>query len=341
VIGGRSVRSGQPGPAPGVVTTGQPPSDAGSAQVPARRRSPLRRSAALVADHAVLWLPGALASLAFLGWLPFLLAVANPPNVGDLAFFAAGLVTAPDYPGNVYLLVAAAALGALSASILVAAGETLLLRTQRRLLGQLPTTRLFDEDLLRVWGSQLIAALPAIAALAALAARIAAVAPGEYQSPDIGGTFLYRVARDVWPLGAAAILAIALGQAWGSAAVRRASAPRARFLSALLWAARDVVRNPLRRVGVALATSAALTTWLVATWALLRLLWHPIGVAIGNGRLTQPVTLVLLLGFVAIWLCLIAGGGALHAWSSAWWTLRSDTAASTVRPVAAEGDDDR
>jgi hypothetical protein len=311
----------------------QPPS-------PARHRVAARQAAALVADHAVLWLPGALASLAFLGSAPLLLAVANPPNVGDLAFFAAGLVTAPNYPVNVYLLAAAVALGVLSASILLAAGETLLLRTQRGLLGQLPTTRLFDEDLLRVWGVHLMAAVPALAAIGAVGLRIAAVAPGEYQSPDIGGPFLVRVALDVWPYGVVAILAILLGQAWGSAAVRRASAPRARFLPALLGATRDLVRHPVRRAWMALATSGALAAWLVATWALLHLLWRPIGVAIADGRLAQPVTVVLLVGFVAIWLCLVAAGGALHAWSSAWWTLRSDVAARGARHAAAEGTDE-
>lgn len=305
----------------------------------ARRPAAARQALVLVADHAALWLPGALASLAFLGSAPFLLAVANPPNIGDLAFFAAGLVTAPNYPVNVYLLAAAVALAVLSASILLAAGETLLLRGQRGMLGQLPATRLFDEDLLRVWGAHLLAAVPAIAAIGVLALRIAAVAPGEYQSPDIGGSFLVRVALDVWPYGVVAIAAILLGQAWGSAAVRRGSAPRARFLPALLGATRDLVRHPVRRAWMALATSAVLVTWLVATWALLRLLWRPIGVAIADGRLGQPVTIVLLVGFVAIWLCLVAAGGALHAWSSAWWTLRADTATG-VRHVAGEGADE-
>ena len=32
-------------------------------------------------------------------------------------------------------------------------------------------------------------------------------------------------------------------------------------------------------------------------------------------------TLLLLVGFVAIWLCLLLGAGALHAWASAWWSL--------------------
>jgi hypothetical protein len=305
----------------------------------ARRPAAARQALVLVADHAALWLPGALASLAFLGSAPFLLAVANPPNIGDLAFFAAGLVTAPNYPVNVYLLAAAVALAVLSASILLAAGETLLLRGQRGMLGQLPATRLFDEDLLRVWGAHLIAAVPAIAAIGVLALRIAAVAPGEYQSPDIGGSFPVRVALDTWPYGVVAIAAILLGQAWGSAAVRRGSAPRARFLPALLGATRDLVRHPVRRAWMALATSGVLVTWLVATWALLRLLWRPIGVAIADGRVGQPVTIVLLVGFVAIWLCLVAAGGALHAWSSAWWTLRSDTATG-VRHVAGEGADE-
>ena len=57
------------------------------------------------------------------------------------------------------------------------------------------------------------------------------------------------------------------------------------------------------------------------TWALLWLLWMPIGRHAQDGTLFSPISLVLLVGFVAIWLCLVAGAGILHAWSSTWWSL--------------------
>ena len=37
-------------------------------------------AARLAADHGELWVPAALAWVAFLGWLPFVLAVARPPT---------------------------------------------------------------------------------------------------------------------------------------------------------------------------------------------------------------------------------------------------------------------
>jgi hypothetical protein len=84
---------------------------------------------------------------------------------------------------------------------------------------------------------------------------------------------------------------------------------------------RELVRRPLRRIAIAAAIDLAFVAWLVATWALLRVLWTPIGRQAGEGALLTPGSVALLVGFVAIWLCLVAGGGALHAWSSTWWSL--------------------
>jgi hypothetical protein len=41
---------------------------------------------------------------------------------------------------------------------------------------------------------------------------------------------------------------------------------------------------------------------------------------------------LLLVGFVAIWLCLILGGGALHAWGSVSWTRILGAAAEGSSP---------
>ena len=56
-------------------------------------------------------------------------------------------------------------------------------------------------------------------------------------------------------------------------------------------------------------------------YLLLRILWSPVSLQLGEGQLGGPQTLLLLVGFVAIWLCLLVGIGALHVWASAWWTL--------------------
>ena len=53
---------------------------------------------------------------------------------------------------------------------------------------------------------------------------------------------------------------------------------------------------------------------------LLGVLWAPIGTQLAIGGGFEIGTGLLLLGFVAIWLCLVLAGGALHAWSAATWS---------------------
>jgi membrane protein implicated in regulation of membrane protease activity len=60
---------------------------------------------------------------------------------------------------------------------------------------------------------------------------------------------------------------------------------------------------------------------LVITSALLSVLWMPIGGALDGGQLATPGTLLLLLGFVAIWLGLLLVAGAVHVAVSAWWAI--------------------
>ncbi|HET6744763.1 MAG TPA: hypothetical protein VFH90_02825, partial [Candidatus Limnocylindria bacterium] len=47
----------------------------------------------------------------------------------------------------------------------------------------------------------------------------------------------------------------------------------------------------------------------------------PIAMALSDGRVANPSTLLLLLGFVAIWLALLLVAGALHVVVSAWWAM--------------------
>jgi len=290
--------------------------------------SSARVSVQLIADRSDLWVPGALATLAFLGWLPLVLALAAP-TAGDVAFFATSLATASNFPLNVVLLGAFIVFGAVSASLLIAGAETLLLRALREVGGPLPDDGTFDQAMLRVWGAQLVAAIPALVAVAALGAGLAAVGPGEYQSPDIGGPILLRLAGDLWPMELALLVAILIWQVYGAAAVRRADESGSGFMRALREAARDVRRRPLRLAGVAVGTALLDAAWLIGSWILLGRLWSPIG-ALLAGRLTDLGTALLLVAFIAIWLCVVAIGGALHAWSSAWWSLELGYAAGEV-----------
>ncbi len=292
------------------------------------------RSAGLAAriagERSDLWIPGALASVAFLGWLPFVGAVVPLPNAADLAFFGADLYTSSRWPLNGVQLVAGTLLLLTAASVLVALGEAALLR---RLAPNRPSRSLGD-DTARLWLIHLIAALPAIAAAAVLVFAIAAVAPGEYQSPDIGGTLEVRIARDIAPFAALLVVAIVAGQVIGTAATRHAARPAEIGIAHALGAALgDIRRDAGRLIGLAITTLLAYAVALLLAFALLRVLWSPIELQLPRGQLGGPQTLLLLVGFVAIWLCLLVGIGALHVWASAWWTLQFER---TV-PEQAEG----
>lgn len=272
-------------------------------------------AARLVGDSPDLWIPGALAWLAFIGWLPFVLAVVPLPSAGDLAFFGADLYTSSRWPLNLVELLAGAASLALLASLLVALGEAVLLRR----LSPTARARRLGDATRRVWLVHLIAALPGLAGVAVLLLAVAAVAPGEYQSPDIGGSLEVRIARDVAPAAAVLLLTILVGQTIGGWAVRRVL-DHPDPLAEAVTPPRDVARWT-RLSGLALLTLLVQVAALALAYLLLALLWGPISQQLGTGQLGGPHTLLLLVGFVAIWLCLLLGAGALHAWASAWWSL--------------------
>ena len=120
----------------------------------------------------------------------------------------------------------------------------------------------------------------------------------------------------------ALLVAVVAGQAFVAAVARRpprdAGAPRGHAFGGGL---RDLAHRPLARLGVALASLGLQLTYLVVSLLLLRVLWAPIGEALGEGRATTSAAPLLLVGFVAIWLCLVLVGGALHAFVAAWWSL--------------------
>ena len=281
----------------------------------------LLAAARVVSDHGELWLPGALATMSSIGWLPFVLAVVPAPSDGDLAFLASSVVLSPTYPLNVVLPAVALICAVLSATLLSATGEAVLLRGINRLQGFAPRGSI-DDDAAHVWLIRLLASLPALVVGGALLAMIAAVGPGEYQSPDVGrGPLLVRIATNVWPLLVAEVAAIAIGLAFAVGALSASVRAPVSTRSAIGAGLRDLMRHPLRRISQAVTLEAGLAAWLVLTWALLRLLWIPIGRHAQDGTLLTPVSQALLVGFVAIWLCLVAGAGILHVWSSTWWSL--------------------
>ena len=297
----------------------------------------------LAADRAELWIPGTLAALAFLGWLPLVIAVVPFPDTAGLTFFGADLVSSGSYPLNVLLLGVAGLLGMLSLCLLVALGEAALQRALRPLLGGRGSQPRDDgsaESLTAetavVFVVILVALLPAVAAAFGLALWVAASAPAEFMSPDIGGTPVMRVIGDVLPGIVLLALVVVAAQAFGGAVERRAIGPAAEPLGrATRNAIGDLARRPVITAATLGATTLALIAQLGVSTLVLAVLWKPIRVALDAGDLATPSTILLLVGFTAIWLCLLLAGGALNAWASAWWSLGLDRPVATERAVAA------
>jgi hypothetical protein len=290
-------------------------------------------AARLAGGRPDLWLPGSLGALSYLAWLPLLLTVSALPKASDLAFLGARLLSSGSFPWNVLLLAGLATLGVLLACLLAAFAEAALLRAA----GQGTAGRSLTRETEVVFSVLLIAVLPAVAIGAALVSGIAAVAPAEYGAPDIGGPLLLRIVGHLVPLLVALTVLTVVGQAFGAAALRRATGPRAVAVGAALSGGlRDLLAHPLRRLGVAVASMLTDLLALAVAIALLRVLWAPIEAKLAGGQFVSPQALLLLVGFVAIWLALVLGFGALHAWVSAWWSVELGQAGEASRMQAQE-----
>jgi hypothetical protein len=290
-------------------------------------------AARIAADRGDLWLPGALGSLTFLAWLPLILTVATPPRTSDLAFLGASLFSSELFPLNVLLVATLAALGVLIACLLAAVAEASLLRAA----GLGTPGRSMAQEFEATFSVMLVAVLPAVAAATGLISGIAAVAPAEFGAPDLGVPLALRIAFRVVPLLVALAVLTWLGQALGGVALRKAVGPSALPLGEALKAAlRDLVGHPLRRLGLALTSLLADLLAVALAVALLRILWAPIDADLAAGQLVSPSALLLLVGFVAIWLAVTLALGALHVWVSTWWSLELGANPEAATPGAQE-----
>lgn len=283
-------------------------------------------AAQMAGERGDLWLPGALAALGYLAWLPLLVTVAGIPSQSDLAFLGAGIFSSGSFPLNLIVLAVLVVLVLLGACLVAAFGEAAILRASG-----LGTRRSLAHDTEVAFSIVLVAALPAMAVLTLIAMGVAVIAPGEFGAPDIGGSVVLRIAVQLVPLWLALAVAVVIGQAFGAATLRRAYAEGEGAVGrAMRGGVVDVVRNPLRRLGVAVIGTAADVVAIGLAIALLRVLWAPISTDLAGGELLSPRVLLLLVGFVAIWLIGMLFVGALHVWRSRWWSLELD-----ARPAAA------
>ena len=284
-------------------------------------------------DRPDLWLPASLGSIVYLAWLPLMLTVAALPTASDLAFLGVRLLSSGAFPWNVVLLAALATLAVLSACLLAGLAEAAMLHAA----GNGTRERSLARETEATFSVLLIASLPAVAVATMLVSGIAAVAPAEYGAPDIGGPLLLRIIRHLVPLLVALFAFAVIGQAFGVVALRRAVGERAVSVGAALRGALlDLLARPLRRLGTAVASLLIDLSALVLATALLGVLWAPIRVELAAGQLISPQALLLLVGFVAVWLALVLAFGALHVWVSAWWSLELGLAGEGARPAAQE-----
>jgi hypothetical protein len=273
-------------------------------------------AAQVAGDRSDLWLAGSLGWLAYLGWLPLLLVLAQP-DANDVAFLGVSLYTSSAFPLNALALGAAAVATFALLCLVAAAAEVVLLRNAAP--GETSAAPLW-RAVMSAFTVTLVSTLPAVGAGAVVLMGVIAVAPAEFQSPDIGTPVLLRVAGDLLPYLIVLALALLLGQAFGGLAIRSTqAAPERPVTAALAAAGRSLVRRPLTGIGIAGGGMLLDAVNLLFTFALLRVLWAPIATALADGRLATPATLLLLLGFVAIWLALLLLAGALHVAVSAWW----------------------
>ena len=267
-------------------------------------------SARGVADRPELWLPGALAWLVSVGWIPLVLAVGRLPTDAELTFLGARFVTSGAWPWNAVL--AGAGLGVviiLGFAVVAAANASLIAMLDGRAAAVAVARRLFVTAVL--------AAVPAVVLLVLLVAVGASMAPGAFNAPEGGGAVL-RILRQLAPLVVAVTVAAVVGAALaaligrGSGSLREAPQSFVR-VGAAGWA----------QAGIGIAIQVV---FLALSALLLGVLWAPIGSELGRGQI-GVATGLLLVGFVAIWLCLVLAGGALHAWSAITWSRLLGTGA--------------
>jgi hypothetical protein len=286
-------------------------------------RAWLRRgaaAAALASDRSDLWPAASLAALAYLGWLPLLLAVA-PPQVPDVAQLAVQVASASLFPVNVVILCGALVLGFMLLCLLAALGEVAIVDRLRRVQG---ASRERRQSTLVALAVILVASVPASVAVAWLLVAAVGVAPAVYAAPGSADSVPARLAALLVPQLAAVVVAVLAGQAIGGIALRRALLAATNgagdtSIASLRGGLRLLARRPWPWLGVAAVGWLKDAALLGVSWGLLSILWRPIGEAIGPGLLGSPQVLVLLVGFVAIWLSLLLAAGALHAFVSAWW----------------------
>ena len=282
--------------------------------------------------RADLWLSGALAWLVYLGWVPLVVTLVPLPDAGDLAFLAARLVPTGGFPVGVAAL-AAGITGVAVLSLAAAAAAEVAIQRALAVDGGEPGGVGAVGETLKALSISIIALIPAVVVIFGLGNTLARVAPIEYTSP-VDSPILLRIVAAALPWEVALVATTVIGQAVGAVALQRSLGPsRAGSLQGLAWAVGDLVRHPSARLATAMAISAIDAVALVMSVLVLRALWAPVAADLAAGRLASPGTVLLLVGFMAIWLALLLLSGVLHVAASCWWRLEVGGASDAHRGV--------
>lgn len=280
-----------------------------------------REAFRLAGDRSDLWLAGALGWLVFVGWLPLLLVVA-PPDAEGIEEFGISLYLSQSFPLNAVLLAAGAVAGFIALCLLAAAAEVAIEHAADPRAAHARPGR----ATLSAFAILLVASVPVVAAVGLVLGAVVAVAPAEYLSSDLAVPVLLRIVLRILPELGVLLVVLLVMQTIGGAALRIGFTHPAQPAIASLGAAlRSVLVRPWRPLGVALSGLVVDAVAVALTFGLLRLLWPPIGLGLGDGLRSRPETVLLLLGFVAVWLGLLLAAGALHVAISAWWAMEVGT----------------
>ncbi len=261
-----------------------------------------------VADRPLLWVAGGLAWAATVGPVALLLAVVPAPNASDLTFFGAGIFVAAMWPWNAVAAAVLAGLVALLALWLLSLGDVAVLADRD---GAPPGSTA------RAFAVTVVAALPVLLVAAGTALALARIAPAEFTAPDTadGGPML-RTLLGIAPLLGVLLATVVASGAYAAAARTLIVDRRASLGGALSGAMPALAAAGPASAIHALAAPVARLAYLGLATLMLGVLWAPIGTQLASGAGFGAGQGVLLVGFVAIWLCLVLGGGALHAWGS-------------------------
>jgi hypothetical protein len=281
-------------------------------------------AARLVSAFPALWLPAALAWLATVGWISIVAGVAQLPSEGELTVFGAGFYTSGAWPWNA-VAVGAAVMGAVMLAFgLAAIGESALLAALRGDRRNRPSA----IDIIAV---SVVTAGPTLFAILASITAAAIVAPGEFTAPETGAGPVLRIVARLAPFLIATAALASVGAALHAAAVRLIGHAGREPLAALRDAPRALGASGAGAAWHLAAQPAVRSVYLLLATVLVRVLWAPIGPRLAGGGFDVAVA-PLLVGFVAIWLIIVLGGGAVHAWGSATWSGLLDARARGGRP---------